>query len=83
MVFAPFDPKGKYHLRPYEQVMKDGIYANVIDNAIFNSIIEVPATFDDIELQFRVGHTMGLYDEKLNELSPAVGWHLIIPNKKK
>lgn len=82
LVFSPFDSKGKYLLRPKEQVDKDHVYAFVKDDSFVPCGIDVPVVINDHGTEYQTVFYAGIltshYDKERNSLSPNVEWAMII-----
>jgi len=81
MVFAPFSAEGKYHLNSAEEIKRTGIYATLLDSAIFNATVSVPVKFitNNVEhnLMFFGGVVAPSYSKTKNEISPSVDYLIL------
>ncbi len=93
MVFSPFDANGKYILRSKEAIDYDHMYADILDSAIPDCLIECPFIVEDhtdecgqyanvsgkrYNVNFIAGMMSTCYNEQSNTIYPSVDWALVI-----
>jgi hypothetical protein len=80
LVFSPFSDKGKYLLRPFDDVKKDNIYGVVADDDIVDCGINTSCTIDDhgntCQIMFYAGLLMTKYENC--SVAPKSAWIMVV-----
>ncbi len=86
IALAPFNEQGKYVLNSKAEIERTGVYATILDDEIYQSMVSVPVTLDDNgthhDLVFWGGVSSSSYDSYSNNVRASVDWAILDKTKK-